>query len=284
MSIVVNTNTTSLIVQKNLNIATNILNSSMERMSTGSKINKAADDAAGFFVETNMDTQIRGSQQAQSNIQIGMNMLSKAEGDINTLLSCVQRIRDLSIQASNEVYNEESLNAIDNEINLRINTIRELIDASEFNGQKLFKSFSQSTRTFAIGPNAEANENSITIKNVFNDMIVGPNSLEVLFYTHHYTKGTVEYYYESISRTDTSIKFLAEKLATIGAYQNRLESANESLTVSIENLSAAKSTIMDADIAKESSNYVKSQILQQASASLLTQVNQAPSIALNLIR
>ena len=284
MSIVVNTNTTSLIVQKNLNIATNILNSSMERMSTGSKINKAADDAAGFFVETNMDTQIRGSQQAQSNIQIGMNMLSKAEGDINTLLSCVQRIRDLSIQASNEVYNEESLNAIDNEINLRIDTIRELIDASEFNGQKLFKSFSQSTRTFAIGPNAEANENSITIKNVFNDMIVGPNSLEVLFYTHHYTKGTVEYYYESISRTDTSIKFLAEKLATIGAYQNRLESANESLTVSIENLSAAKSTIMDADIAKESSNYVKSQILQQASASLLTQVNQAPSIALNLIR
>ena len=283
MSIVVNTNTTSLIVQKNLNIATNILNSSMERMSTGSKINKAADDAAGFFVETNMDTQIRGSQQAQSNIQIGMNMLSKAEGDINTLLSCVQRIRDLSIQASNEVYNEESLNAIDNEINLRIDTIRELIDASEFNGQKLFKSFSQSTRTFAIGPNAEANENSITIKNVFNDMIVGPNSLEVLFYTHHYTKGTVEYYYESISRTDTSIKFLAEKLATIGAYQNRLESANESLTVSIENLSAAKSTIMDADIAKESSNYVKSQILQQAAASLLTQANQAPSIALNLI-
>ena len=283
MSIVVNTNTTSLIVQKNLNIATNILNSSMERMSTGSKINKAADDAAGFFVATKMDTQIRGSQQAQSNIQIGMNMLSKAEGDINTLLSCVQRIRDLSIQASNGVYNEESLNAIDNEINLRINTIRDLINASEFNGQKLFKSFSQSTRTFAIGPNAEANENSITIKNVFNDMLTGSNSLEALFVSHTHPQGTVEYYYDWISRTDSSIKFLVEKLSKIGSYQNRLESAKESLTISIENLSAAKSTIMDADIAKESSNYVKSQILQQASASLLTQANQAPSIALNLI-
>ena len=254
----------------------------MERMSTGSKINKAADDAAGFFVATKMDTQIRGSQQAQSNIQIGMNMLSKAEGDINSLLSCVQRIRDLSIQASNEVYNEESLNAINDEIGIRLSTIKQIIDASEFNGQKLFKSFSQSTRTFAIGPNANPDENSITIENVFNDMLTGSNSLECLFYSHP-TSGTLEYYYDFISRTDTSIKFLAEKLSTIGSYQNRLESAKESLTISIENLSAAKSTIMDADIAKESSNYVQAQILQQAAASLLTQANQAPSIALNLI-
>ncbi len=282
MGIVVNTNVPSLISQRNLNSATNSLNQAMERMSTGSKINKAADDAAGLFVGITMNSQIRGSEQAQSNVQIGTNLLQKAEGDLTVIQDNIQRIRDLAIQAANEVYNEESLAAIEGEVQARLQEVSRVANASEFNGKKLFAKAGGVTKlTFQVGPNANAGENAITINGIFGDMTASGTSLNMKYAADTFTTITgAENYIETC---DTALENIAKKRSSIGSYQNRLSSANDSLTVSIENLSAAKSTIMDADIAKESSNYVKSQILQQAAASLLTQANQAPSIALNLI-
>ena len=281
MGIVVNTNVPSLISQRNLNSATNSLNQAMERMSTGSKINKAADDAAGLFVGITMNSQIRGSEQAQSNVQIGTNLLQKAEGDLTVIQDNIQRIRDLAIQAANEVYNEESLAAIEGEVNARLQEVSRVANASEFNGKKLFAKGGVTKLTFQVGPNSNAGENAITINGIFGDMTASGTSLNMKYTgTTFTTVAGAETYIETC---DKALENIATKRSSIGSYQNRLSSANDSLTVSIENLSAAKSTIMDADIAKESSNYVKSQILQQAAASLLTQANQAPSIALNLI-
>ena len=296
MGIVVNTNVPSLITQRNLNSATNSLNQAMERMSTGSKINKAADDAAGLFVGITMDAQIRGSEQAQSNVQIGTNVLQKAEGDLTVIQDNIQRIRDLAVQASNEVYNDESLDAIKSEVYARMDEISRVANASEFNGKKLFaKTGSITSLTFQVGPNSTASENAITISNIFGDMTASAGGLKLVaanganFLKDDGTtsinafSSSVADNQAFIATCDKALETIATKRSKIGSYQNRLSSANESLTVSIENLSAAKSTIMDADIAKESSNYVQAQILQQAAASLLTQANQAPSIALNLI-
>ena len=306
MGIVVNTNVPSLITQRNLNSATNSLNQAMERMSTGSKINKAADDAAGLFVGITMDAQIRGSEQAQSNVQIGTNVLQKAEGDLTIIQDNVQRIRDLAVQASNEVYNDESLDAIKSEVYARMDEISRVANASEFNGKKLFSSGKATTGapvddtkkaveslTFQVGPNSVKEENAITVTGVFGDMTVSGTDLALFdpnTFNNNITNanpgafsGDVEAAEAYIATCDAALEKIATKRSKIGSYQNRLDSALSSLTVSIENLSSAKSTIMDTDVAKASSDYIKSQILQQSTASLLTQANSAPQIALSLI-
>ena len=305
MAIVVNTNVQSLISQKNLNSATNSLNKSMERLSTGLKINRAADDAAGLFVGITMDSQIRGSEQAKSNVQIATNLLQKAEGDLTVIQDNVQRIRDLAIQIANEVYSSESCAAIKDEVQARLHEISRVANASEFNGKKLFSSGKATTGaaidntkkavdslTFQVGPNSVKEENAITVSNVFGDMTASGADLALFDANFNNAitdgnpgafSGDVEAAEAYIETCDKALENIATRRSKIGSYQNRLDSALSSLTVSIENLSSAKSTIMDTDVAKVSSDYIKSQILQQSTASLLTQANSAPQIALSLI-
>ena len=284
MAIIVNTNMSALKTQNNLNNATSSLNTALERMSTGYKINSAKDDAAGLYVATNLNKQISGSKIAQSNIETGNNVLSTVEGNLDVILDNLNRIRDLTVQASNGVYDADSQKAMSDEVKARMEEITRISNAADFNGLKLLNGSIKNDLRLQVGADADPNANCIHVsKDVFACM--SANGALALGETDDIAgifndpSAAAEY----IETVDTAINVINTSKATIGAIQNRLDAAASSLTTTIENATAAKSTIMDADIAEESAEYTKQQILQQTSASLLVQANNLPSLALTLI-
>ena len=287
MAIIVNTNMSSLIAQRNLTDATNGLNTALQRMSTGYKVNKAADDAAGIFIATNLETQIRGSKVAQTNVQTGTNLLQIAEGDIKLLESNLLRMRDLAVQAANSVYSEESMQAMADEAQYRAQEITRVATSSQFNGLNLLDGTGlPDGLRLQVGPNADEAQNSMVIDAaVFAasdaDTLLGGGGTAEDVITTAYENATNAA--EFIDTIDAALLDLNTRKASIGAYQNRLDSALDSLVTNVENSTDAKSTIMDADIAEEAANYAKNQILQQSTAALLTQANQLPALALQLI-
>ena len=291
MAIIVNTNMSALKTQANLNSATNSLNTALNRMSTGLKINSAADDAAGMFVASNLNTQIRGSKIAQSNVATGINVLQTAEGDYGVIEDNLLRIRDLATQAANGVYDTKSLKAMEDEVNARVAEIDRIAHASNFNGLNLLDgSIAQESPNglrLQVGANSEADTNAIYVEaNVFASAsaatlgLFGNTNVDTVEKAFANASAAAQF----IASVDTALQEVTTRKATIGAVQNRLNSAADSLVTTVENATSAKSTIMDADIAEESANYTKAQILQQTSATLLVQANQLPSLALNLIQ
>ncbi len=303
MAIIVNTNMSALKTQKNLNNASNSLQTALERMSTGLKINKAADDAAGLYVATNLNTQISGSKVAKNNISTGNNVLSTLEGDLDVILDNLNRIRDLSVQAANSIYDESAMGAMKDEIDQRLQEIDRISLASNFNGLQLLAGEGQLAENglrLQVGANADAAANAISLDETFfaktDSTTLGTT------YQGQLPDGTTLDASDGLSGNldaafanascaaqyidiiDAAIDNISSKKSTIGATMNRLDAALTSLTTVIENNTAAKSTIMDADIAEESAEYTKQQILQQTSSALLVQANQLPSLALNLIQ
>ena len=286
MAIIVNTNMSALKTQNNLNNATSSLNKALERMSTGYKINSAKDDAAGMYVATNLNKLIGGSKIAQSNIETGNNVLSTVEGNLDVILDNLNRIRDLTVQASNGVYDEKSQKAMSDEVVARLAEIDRIAVSAEFNGLKLLDGTADIATDglrLQVGANAAENANCIRVDaSVFKTMSaetglgLDASQIETTFQDADQAAAY-------ISTIDEAIEDVNTRKATIGAIQNRLDAAASSLTTTIENATAAKSTIMDADIAEESAEYTKQQILQQTSASLLVQANNLPSLALTLI-
>ena len=301
MAIVVNTNLSSLKTQNNLNASTNALGVSLERMSTGYKINSAKDDAAGLYVATGLETQIRGSKVAQDNIETGNNVLQTVESDLDNILDNLNRIRDLASQAANSVYDEDAMNAMYEEVQSRIAEIERVSLASNFNGLELLSgngTLSTQGLRLQVGANAGAAANSITIPGaIFSEINADTlgggaetNAGSTVTDADTVATGAEKAFLAAtaaasyIAVLDKAIDTISSNKSTIGAVMNRLEAAAESLVTTIENTTAAKSTIMDADIAEESANYTQQQILQQTSAALLVQANQLPSLALNLIQ
>ena len=279
MAIIVNTNMSALKTQRNLNDATNAMNKAMERMSTGYKINSAKDDAANMYIATNLDVQISGSKVAKSNISTAANMLSIAEGDLDVILDNVTRIRDLTVQYANGIYDEKSQKAMTDEIEARMAEIDRIATASNFNGKKLLDGTMGDVR-LQVGANAEEAANCVTIdETIFGNKSSAELGLEI---GANYDNATAAAAY--LDTIDDAITNINEAKAAIGATGNRLDAATESLTTTIENMTSAHSTIMDADIAEESANYVQQQILQQTASSLLVQANALPQIALTLIQ
>lgn len=301
MAIIVNTNLSAMKTQKNLNNATNSMNKALNRMSTGYKINQASDDAAGLYVATGLTTQIRGSKVAKSNVATGNNVLQTVEGDLDNILTNLQRIRDLANQAANSIYDDKALKAMGDEAQARIAEIERISKASNFNGLKLLDGSSDLATNglrLQVGANADAAANSITISNtIFGKTdastlgagaTTNPGSSVTAADTvatgvnNAFAAATAAASY--IAVLDTAINTISTNKSTIGAVMNRLESAETSLVTTIENATAAKSTIMDADVAEESAEYTKNQILQQTSAALLVQANALPQIAVNLVQ
>lgn len=284
MAIVVNTNTLSLTTQNSLNKAQSAMSKALERMSTGYKINSAADDAAGLSIATNLNTQIAGSKVAQSNIQQGANVLSTTEGALNSITDNINRVRELATQAANGVNSSDSTKAMIKEMTARLAEIDKTAASTQFNGVKLLDG-SKTDMRLQVGANSEAAENSITISDVFKNSdsatlnIALPADLSTYTTNEQAVVAAASY----LDRLDTALKTVTTQKADIGAYQNRLTSNLDNLTTTITNMQSSKSTIMDADVAEESANFTSQSILQQASASLLAQANQVPSIALSLI-
>ena len=303
MAIIVNTNISALKTRTNLNNATNSLNQALERMSTGYKINSAKDDAAGLYVATGLETQIRGSKVALNNISTGNNVLQTVEGDLDAILDNLNRIRDLATQAANSVYDEDAMSAMKQETDARIAEIERISLASNFNGLQLLaggNDLETNGLRLQVGANANADANAIVISgDIFSKTdatelgkgveagdlngggkITAGMNVEAAAAVAFEAATTAA---DFIAVLDDAIDTISSRKSTIGAVMNRLESAEASLTTTIENATAAKSTIMDADIAEESAEYTKQQILQQTSSALLVQANNLPSLALNLI-
>lgn len=286
MAIIVNTNMSALKTQNNLSAATSSLNKALERMSTGLKINSSADDAAGMFVASKLETKLRGSKIAQSNIATGINLLNTVEGDLNVINENMARIRDLAVQAANGVYDTDALKAMEDEALARAKEITRVAQGSDFNGIKLLDGTQGEDVRLQIASDSDANTNAIKIdKSIFASAIASTGGLTGI------TSAAITTAFANASAAatfigtiDTAMTNIANRKASIGSYVNRLNSASDALVTTIENSSAAKSTITDADVADEAANYTKAQILQQTSAQLLVQAKQLPALALNLIQ
>lgn len=282
MALTINTNMGSLLVQRNMTSATNSLNKSIERMTTGYKINAAKDDAAGYFVSKNMQVQLSSTSVAQDNCDIGTNLLSTVENNYDLLTTHLQRIRDLTEQAANGTYGQESIDAIKSEIQARLAEMDRVAASCEFNGISLMDG-SAGEINIQCGIDSTANSQIKLSADLFADSSASTlMGVDATAFLKQFTAGGAQYN-KALDQVDKAIKTISTRQTQIGAYQNRIESASDALTVRYEQTTSALSTIRDADVAEESSAYIKAQILQQASASLLATANQTPSIALNLI-
>ena len=351
MALTINTNLSSLIAQRSLNNATTSMNSSLERMSTGYKINHSKDNAAGYSIANKWQTQISSLDVAADNAATGMDLLTTAEETYGLLTGHLQRVRDLTEQAANGTYGSASLKSIQAEIYARLQEISRISANAEFNGIKLMAFNLQADGTAGTGNEQVgmtssginlqvglyADNNSIinlNIKCFANASVSGlfanlkttasPDGSKQQLQTLYTQAGGGTYEFNSkegmnafaaaccglvmtgynantdtatmklqtganygakemLSFIDMAINDISERATKIGAAQNRVESAMEALDVQSQNITSSLSTLRDTDVASESSTYIQQQILQQASATLLSTANQLPSIALNLI-
>ena len=277
MAMVVNTNMASIISQGNLSKATNSLSRSIERLSSGLRINRAADDAAGLSISTTLKAHIRSIGQAVRNANDAVSLLQTAEGGLEEMTNIILRMRELAEQAANGSLGSTERGYLDSEYIALKSEITRISDVTEFAGKKLLDS-SQSV-TFQIG-----------IMNTANDrMTIGLSNSDAstLGLDAAATGGvisTAAAAQSALDRIDDSaIAILSSRRGSIGALQNRLEYSIANLNSTAENLSAANSRVEDADFALESAVYVRNQILMQAGTSILSQANLLPQQALSLI-
>ncbi len=279
MAITVNTNIPSLTAQASLNKATNAMNTAMQRMSTGLKINSSKDDAAGMAVANKLDYKVSSLKVAQDNAQMGASMLDTMEGVMGVINDNLTRIRDLTEQAANGTYGSDAIGAIKTEINSRLTEINRVANSAEFNGKKLLDGTTSSV-TLQVGIDGTANSQITLDSSIFQKSTTDATGLNIANVPANWDDAQARTYLSSV---DGAIAKITNAMTAIGGKQAAISSAMESAQVMATNLTSASSLIKDADIAEESSNYIKQQILQQTSASLLATANQAPSIALNLV-
>ena len=308
MGIYVNTNINSLIAQRSLTSATTNMQNAITRLSTGLRVNHAGDDAAGLCVAQGLETLIRGNSRAKLNIQDGLNMMYIAEGGMEGVTEDLQRIRELCIQVASDIYSPEQKQTLMNEIQQRLEDIDVIANTTSFNGVVLTNGTNPEKMTIQSGCGSDEVNNSINIAPALTNMLTSALGVKLnivaitevvdttvsvgnMTYTENGVAGTAingsnwdsDMVRAYIAKLDDAINLIAENRSSLGAYQNRLTSASNNLTIMNENYEQSKSQIMDADMAEESANMVKYQVLQQTSATMLAQANQIPSIALTLL-
>ena len=288
-SITINTNIASLKAQQNLSAATSGMNTAMERLTTGYRINSGKDDAAGSAVSTIMEAQISGYDVAEANATMGLSLLDTAEGVLNIVGDYLQRIRDLTEQAANGTYGTDALNAIKSEVQARFDEITRLSEASEFNGRRLLNGEIVDDIKLQVGITHDSDVSTISLEHSLFEQadassLIGTfegKTIIAQVCTEAYSNDTKARAF--LEKIDNALSNITDRTTKIGGYQQRILSAIDAAGVMETNLTSAGSLIQDADIAEESSNYIKQQILQQTSATLLATANQTPSIATQLV-
>lgn len=274
----VNTNINALTAHNAMSKNTALAGNSMEKLSSGLRITKAGDDAAGLAISEKMRGQIRGLDQANRNVQDGISMIQTAEGGLEETTNIIQRMRELSVQAGNDTNTAEERTNIQSEIDQLATEITRISTTTEFNGQKLLDGTSAGTAgkvTIQAGANSgQTIEIDLTIAQS-DAAKLGIDAVKV---------DTATNAKAGITALDTALKTVNTARATLGATQNRLEYTQNNLTTSSENLTAAESRIRDVDVAKEMVNLSKLNILQQASQAMISQANQQPQGVLQLLR
>lgn len=279
MSMSVNTNVAALNAYRNLSGTQNNLSGSLEKLSSGFRINRAADDAAGLAISEGMRSQIGGMKQAARNAQDGISLVQTAEGALQETHAILQRMRDLSVQGANDTNNDKARANIATElVQLKEELVR-IGDSTEFNGTSLLDG-SATALNFQVGANGDGAKNVITVD------LSGANVKELLDLVDVEATALTDHgkFNALIDTFDEKISDISTARANLGAYQNRFDHTIKNLNVSVENLSAAESRIRDTDMAQEMMNFTKSQILSQAGTSMLAQANQASQGILSLLR
>ena len=280
MALYINSNTSSMIAQRYMTKNTNSLATSLERLSSGSKINHAGDDAAGLALSESLRSQIRGTQQSIDNIQDGINMLQIAEGGLEIIGDSLQRIRELTVQSANATYATAERQSMLNEIHERIKEISRISKTATYNDIALLDA-NASSIILQIGADSSATS-TLDIRDAFG--VINATTLGVTLDGVTGANWTPEQMRDYMDTLDKAISDVVSARSMIGAYQNRVECALDNLTIMEENLTASESRIRDTDIAEETSNLARYQILQQASASVLSQANQLTAVALSILQ
>ncbi|MBN1067059.1 flagellin [Clostridium botulinum] len=270
---IINHNMNALNAHRNMGINTNAAGKSMEKLSSGLRINRAGDDAAGLSISEKMRGQIRGLDQASRNSQDGISMIQTAEGALNETHSILQRMRELAVQSSNSTNVTSDRTAIASEMDQLQQEITRIADQTEFNTQNMFKT--GASVTFQVGANCGQ-----TISVEFTSMSAGALSIAGMSTAISTHAGATA----AISTINNALEAVSTERSKLGAVQNRLEHTIANVNNASENLTAAESRVRDVDMAKEMMAFSKNNILNQAAQAMLGQANQQPQGVLQLLR
>jgi flagellin len=275
MGLRVNTNVASINAQRNLASVTERLSGNYRRLSTGLRISTAADDSAGLAISERLRSQVRSLEQAKRNANDGISFVQTAEGALNEVSSILTRLRELTIQSANGSVSNQDKETLDEEFQSLINEVDRIGRSTEFNGVKLLDG-SASTVTFQVGLGTTTGIDSIAVSlSASLSTTLALNSLDI---------GSGGSTTTALTNIDTAINTVSSLRGSLGAVQNRLGSTINNLAIQVENLSAAESRIRDVDVAYETAQLTRNNILQQASISVLAQANAAPQSALQLLQ
>ncbi|WP_438767259.1 flagellin [Kushneria sp. TE3] len=283
MAMVINTNALSLNAQNNLNKSQQSLNTAIERLSSGSRINSAKDDAAGLAISNRMNAQVTGLNQANRNANDGISAAQTAEGALGQVTDNLQRIRELTVQSQNGTLTDTDRSSIQDEIGQRLEEIQRVSEQTQFNGKTLLDG-TNDTLKIQVGAN-DGQTIDLTMVNVSTAAADGGLGIEDFTVATKAADGTdVTPTTNPLATIDAALAKVDSARSTLGAQQNRLQSTVEGNATTSTNLSAAMSQIKDADYATEVSNMSKAQILQQAGTSVLAQANQTTQGVMSLLR
>jgi flagellin len=280
MGLRINQNIAALNAHRNLSITDNQMSKSLEKLSSGFRINRAADDAAGLAISEGLRSQVGGLKVAVRNAQDGVSVVQTAEGALTEVHSILQRVRDLTVQAGNNgVVDDTARTYISKEIEELGAALTDIAERTDFNGTKLLNGTAGASGTLTFQTGANGGE---TVDVDLEDITAVADAVKAvasgMAASGAYDADT------DLGDLDTQIQTVSEARATLGASQNRLESTINSLNVSIENLSASESRVRDADMAQEMVGFTRAQILSQAGTAMLAQANQASQGVLSLLR
>ena len=277
---VINTNIMSLNAQRNLSATQSALATSVQRLSTGLRVNSAKDDAAGLAIAERMNTQVRGMNVAIRNANDAISLSQTAEGSLSKINDMGQRMRELAVQSANATNSDSDRKNLDAEYQALAEEIKRNLAGASFNGTKLFAA--AAALTFQVGANA-ATTDQITIN---TENLAGDAKFTAVIGNNNKPDGiaTVTAASAALGKLDDMLSLVNSKRAEFGATQNRFEAVIQTLQVSAENQTAARSRIMDADFASETAALTRAQVLQQAGTSMLSQANSLPNNVLSLLR
>jgi flagellin len=274
MSISVRTNVSSLVAQGNLAKTSAELSKSISRLSSGLRIQSAADDAAGLAISEDFKASIRSLNQAKRNANDGVSLIQTADGSLKEVSGLLTRMRELAVQSRNGTYNTSQRGFLMDEFDQLRSEIDRIVNTTEFNGVSLLDGDQASGLSFQVGMGTSGDDR-LTISIATS----GASALGLSSSTISSTGGADS----AITALDDAIEDISTRRATLGAMQNRLATTMSNLETYATNLAAANSRIIDVDVAEETANLTKSQILMQAGTAMLAQANQGPSVALSLL-
>lgn len=274
MGMQINTNLAANNTYRNLNSTQNDLSKSLEKLSSGLRINRAADDAAGLAISEGLRSQVGGLTVAARNAQDGISVVQTAEGGLTEVHSILQRVRDLAVQAGNDSNNTDARTAIQTEVTALKDELTRIGNSTNFNGIDLLNS--TGTLTFQVGAGSTAANDQISVN--LTDITAVATVVEGLDFD------SADNALLSIAALDTQITAVSSARSELGAVQNRFEHSIASTNVAKENLTAAQSRIRDVDMAEEMVKYTRSNVLSQAGTAMLAQANQSTSSVLSLLR